>query len=172
MNVPLELAELESKTDAELQQLAREMLGTAPDDLDKHELAVKILQAQGEQEGQMVAEGVLEILPEGWGFLRVGMNFAPNSKDIYVSQSQIKRFGLKTGDSVLGYVRPPKEGTPERYLSLLRVEAINGDPPDVARGRIQFDDLTPIYPVERLRMETTAKNTSGRFMDIVAPIGK
>jgi transcription termination factor Rho len=170
-NVPMDLAELESKTEAELQTLARE-LSVPAEELDKHSLAVKILQAQGEQDGQMVSEGVLEILSEGWGFLRVGMNFAPNARDIYVSQSQIKRFALKTGDSVLGYVRPPKEGTPERYLSLLRVEAINGDPPEVAKSRMQFDDLTPIYPTERLRMETTAKNISGRFMDIIAPIGK
>ena len=169
--MPMELQELEAKSVEELQQVAKELEVSDTDNLDKHNLAVKILQAQGEQDGQMVAEGVLEILPEGWGFLRVGMNYNPNSKDIYVSQSQIKRFGLKTGDTVLGYVRPPKEGTPERYLSLLRVEAVNGDPPDISRTRIHFDDLTPIYPTERLRMETNAKNISGRFIDIIAPIG-
>jgi len=172
MAVPMELAELEAKSVEELQQVAKELEVSDAVSLDKHNLAVKILQAQGEQEGQMVAEGVLEILSEGWGFLRVGMNYTPNSRDIYVSQSQIKRFALKTGDSVLGYVRPPKEGTPERYLSLLRVEAVNGDSPEVARGRVHFDDLTPIYPIERLRMETNAKNISGRFIDIIAPIGK
>ena len=169
--MPMELQELEAKSVEELQQVAKELEVSDTDNLDKHNLAVKILQAQGEQDGQMVAEGVLEILPEGWGFLRVGMNYNPNSKDIYVSQSQIKRFALKTGDTVLGYVRPPKEGTPERYLSLLRVEAVNGDPPDISRTRIHFDDLTPIYPTERLRMETNAKNISGRFIDIIAPIG-
>jgi transcription termination factor Rho len=169
--VPMELAQLEAKSVEELQQVAKELEVPEPENLDKHRLAVKILKAQGEQEGQMIAEGVLEILSDGWGFLRVGANYSPNPKDIYVSQSQIKRFGLKTGDSVLGYIRPPKEGTPERYLSLLRVEAVNGDPPEVARQRIHFDDLTPVYPDQRLRMETTAKNTSGRFIDIVAPIG-
>ena len=167
----MELQELEAKSVEELQQVAKELELPDSANLDKHNLAVKILQAQGEQDGQMLAEGVLEILPEGWGFLRVGMNFSPNAKDIYVSQSQIKRFGLKTGDAVLGHVRPPKEGTPERYLSLLRVEAVNGDPPEVARTRVHFDDLTPIYPMERLRMESTSKNTSGRFIDIIAPIG-
>jgi transcription termination factor Rho len=173
INVPMELAQLEAKSVEELQQVAKELEVPGPEleSLDKHNLAVKILKVQGEQEGQMIAEGVLEILSEGWGFLRVGANFSPNPKDIYVSQSQIKRFGLKTGDSVLGYIRPPKEGTPERYLSLLRVEAVNGDPPEVARQRVHFDDLTPVYPDERLHMETTAKNISGRFIDIVAPIG-
>jgi len=169
--VPIEFAQLEAKSVEELQQVAKELEVPELENLDKHNLAVKILKAQGEQEGQMIAEGVLEILSEGWGFLRVGANFAPNPKDIYVSQSQIKRFGLKTGDSVLGYIRPPKEGTPERYLSLLRVEAVNSDPPEVARQRVHFDDLTPVYPDERLRMETNAKNISGRFIDIVAPIG-
>jgi transcription termination factor Rho len=172
MSVPIELAELEAKTVEELQQVAKEFEVADAENLDKHNLAVKILQVRSEQEGQMVAEGVLEILSEGWGFLRVGQNYSPNSKDIYVSQSQIKRFALKTGDAVLGYVRPPKEGTPERYLSLLRVEAVNGDPPDLSRSRVYFDDLTPIYPTERLRMETNSKNTSGRFIDIIAPIGK
>lgn len=170
--MPIELAELEAKTVEELQQVAKEFEVADAENLDKHNLAVKILQVRSEQEGQMVAEGVLEILSEGWGFLRVGQNYSPNSKDIYVSQSQIKRFALKTGDAVLGYVRPPKEGTPERYLSLLRVEAVNGDPPDLSRSRVYFDDLTPIYPTERLRMETNSKNTSGRFIDIIAPIGK
>lgn len=170
--MPLDLKELESKSVEELQEVAKEMDLEDSDGLNKHALAVKILRAKSEQEGQMVAEGVLEILPEGWGFLRVGQNYSPNAKDIYISQSQIKRFVLKTGDKVLGYVRPPKENTPERYLSMLRVEAVNGDPPEVTRQRVHFDDLTPIYPQERLRMETTAKNTSGRFIDIIAPIGK
>ncbi|NIM04405.1 MAG: transcription termination factor Rho [Armatimonadetes bacterium] len=169
--MPIELAELEAKTVEELQEVAKEFEVADADNLDKHDLAIKILQARGEQEGQMVSEGVLEILSDGWGFLRVGMNYAPKHKDIYVSQSQIKRFALKTGDAVLGYVRPPKEGTPERYLSLLRVEAVNGDSPDTSRNRVHFDDLTPIYPTKRLRMETTAKNISGRFIDIIAPIG-
>jgi len=168
----IELAELESKTVEELQQVAEELNVSDAASLDKHNLAVRILQVQGEQEGQMVAEGILEILPEGFGVLRVGMNYATNSpRDIYVAQAQIKRFALKTGDAVLGLVRPPKEGTPEKLMSLLRVEAINGDSPDVARTRVHFDDLTPIYPTERLRMETNSKNTSGRFIDIIAPIG-
>ncbi len=117
----------------------------------------------------MVGQGVLEILPDGWGFLRHD-NFVANGEDIYVSQTQIKRFGLKTGDTVTGQIRPPKEQ--EKYYGLLRVERVNGVDPETARNRPQFDDLVPIYPNERLILETDPRNAAARFIDLIAPIGK
>jgi transcription termination factor Rho len=120
-------------------------------------------------EEQMLGQGVLEILPEGWGFLRHN-NFTVNGGDIYVSQTQIKRFGLKTGDTVTGQIRPPKDQ--EKFFSLLRVERVNGVDPETARNRPQFDELTPIYPNERIVLEIDPKNISARFIDLVAPIGK
>jgi transcription termination factor Rho len=115
------------------------------------------------------AQGILEILPDGWGFLR-RHNYSPNTEDIYVSQTQIRRFALKTGDLVLGQVRPPKDS--EKYFGLLRVERVNSLDPEVARNRKNFDDLTPIYPNERLILETTATEIAGRFIDLVSPVGK
>ncbi|HPO74457.1 MAG TPA: transcription termination factor Rho, partial [Armatimonadota bacterium] len=138
--------------------------------LNKQDLIFKILQAQTEASGLIFSEGVLEIIyPDGFGFLRM-RNLRPNPDDVYVSQSQIKRFGLKTGDTISGQVRPPKEG--ERYYGLLRVEAVNGLDPEFARQRTDFDDLTPIYPREQFRLETDSKNISARLIDLVAPIGK
>src|SRR3989440_5143045 len=119
--------------------------------------------------GVITAQGVLEILPDGWGFLRRN-NFSPNPEDIDVSQTQIKRFALKTGDLVRGQVRPPKDS--EKFYGLLRVEEVNGLDPEVARNRVNFDDLTPIYPNERLILETTRAEMTGRIMDIISPIGK
>jgi len=165
----LELAELESKTVDDLQGIAKDLSVTNGSKLRKRDLVLQIMRAQAEQNGLIWTQGILEILPEGYGFLRV-KHYLPSPKDVYVSQSQVKRFGLKTGDTIVGAVRLPKSG--ERYYSLLKLEALNGLPPDVARKRIAFDELTPIYPSERLRMETTPENTSGRFIDIVAPIGK
>jgi transcription termination factor Rho len=165
----LELTKLEEKDLDELQQIAKELSIEDYEKLRKADLVLQIMRTQAEQNGLIWTQGVLEILPEGYGFLRV-RNFLPSQDDIYVSQSQVKRFGLKTGDLVAGAVRPPKSG--ERYRSLLKLEAVNGLPPDAVRRRTPFDELTPIYPSERLRMETTAANTSGRFIDIVAPIGK
>ncbi len=165
----LELAELESKTVDDLQGIAKDLSVTNGSKLRKRDLVLQIMRAQAEQNGLIWTQGILAILPEGYGFLRV-KNYLPSPKDVYVSQSQVKRFGLKTGDTIVGAVRLPKSG--ERYYSLLKLEALNGLPPDVARKRIAFDELTPIYPSERLRMETTPENTSGRFIDIVAPIGK
>jgi transcription termination factor Rho len=121
-------------------------------------------------EDQMMGQGCLEILPEGWGFLRHNSNFAVNGEDIYVSQTQIKRFGLKTGDTVLGNIRPPKES--EKFFGLLRVEKVNGVDPETARNRPNFDELTPLYPDERIILETEPKNISARFIDLIAPIGK
>ncbi len=167
----LELADLENKSVEEIQDIAKELgIGMEEDDLQKQELVFKILQAQTEQSGLIFGQGTLEILPDGWGFLRRNKNFAPDPEDIYVSQSQIKRFGLKTGDLVSGQVRPPKES--EKYYGLLRVEAVNSLDPEVARKRVNFDDLTPIYPNERIVLETDARNISARFIDLIAPIGK
>lgn len=164
----LELSDLETKSLEELQGIATE-LGIEDGFTKKQDLTFKILATMTEQSGLIFHQGVLEILPDGWGFLRHN-NFAPSSMDVYVSQSQIKRFGLKTGDTVSGEVRPPKDS--EKYYSLLRVKAVNGTDPDAARLRKNFDDLTPIYPDERLVLETTAENISARFIDLIAPIGK
>lgn len=122
-----------------------------------------------DSEAPLIKSGVLEILPEGWGFLRQN-NFDPGSQDIYVAQAQIKRFNLKTGDTVTGHVRPPKDT--EKYYGLLRVESVNSASPDQARSRVNFDDLVPIYPEERFQLETDPKNLTARVIDLIAPIGK
>jgi len=165
----LELTQLGEKSVDDLHEIAKELSLTEYSKLRKRDLMLHIMRAQAEQNGLIWNQGVLEILPEGYGFLRVN-NYLPSPKDVYVSQSQVKRFSLRTGDTVVGAVRNPKSG--ERYYSLLKLEAVNGLPPETARKRPGFDELTPIYPVDRLRMETTADNVSGRFIDIVAPIGK
>jgi transcription termination factor Rho len=165
----LELAELEEKNLDDLQEIAKELEVSKYDRLRKRDLMLQIMRAQAQQNGLQWTQGVLEVLPEGYGFLRT-RNYLPSPEDVYVSQSQVKRFGLKTGDTVVGAVRSPKSG--ERYYSLLKVEAINGVSPDATRTRTPFDELTPVYPQEQLRMEVDASNISGRFIDIVAPIGK
>jgi transcription termination factor Rho len=165
----MELAELESKTVEELQDIARSLEIEDIDRLRKHDLTFKILQTQAESSGLIYGQGVLEILPDGWGFLRHD-NFAPAPDDIYVSQSQIKRFGLRTGDWVSGQVRPPKEN--EKYYGLLRVEAVNMLDPDQARQRKEYGDLTTVYPSERLVQEIAGENIGSRFIDLIAPIGK
>lgn len=164
----MELAELESKTVEELQGIARDLEIEGTDRLRKHDLTFKILQTQAEASGLIYGQGVLEILPDGWGFLRHD-NFAPAPDDIYVSQSQIKRFGLRTGDWVSGQVRPPKEN--EKYYGLLRVEAVNMLDPDQARQRKEYADLTTVYPNERLAQEINS-DIGPRFIDLIAPIGK
>jgi transcription termination factor Rho len=166
---PLTTAELESKSLEDLVAIARDsgVNGEVPGRRD--DLIRRILESQTEKSGLQFAQGVLEILSEGWGFLR-RHNFTPNPEDIYVSQTQIKRFGLKTGDLVAGQVRPPKDS--EKYFGLLRVEQVNGLDPEVARNRVNFDDLTPIYPNERIVLETTPNEIAGRFIDLVSPIGK
>jgi transcription termination factor Rho len=137
----------------------------------KQELIFKILQAQTEKSGFIFSEGVLETLPDGFGFLRApDYNYLPGPDDIYVSPSQIRKFDLRTGDTVSGQVRPPKEG--ERYFALIKVEAVNFEHPDHARNKIFFDNLTPLYPEERLKLETTKDNLSGRVLDLLTPIGK
>lgn len=165
---PLELSELEKKSVEELKEIA-DTLGVENGFSKRQDLVMSILKAFAEKSGLIFDQGVLEILPDGWGFLRHS-NFSPTSTDVYVSQSQIKRFSLKTGDIVSGQVRPPKDT--EKYYSLLRVQAVSNQNPEAARARKNFDDLTPIYPNEQLVLETTQDNYSARFIDLISPIGK
>jgi transcription termination factor Rho len=167
----MDITELKSKKIAELNQIAKDLNISGYSDLRKQELIFKILEAQTTKDGLSFSKGVLEVLPDGYGFLRsVNYNYLPSPDDIYVSPSQIKKFGLRTGDSVSGQVRPPKEG--ERFFALLRVEAVNDDHPDVIRERTLFDNLTPLYPTTRLKLETIPGEYSMRIMDLLAPIGK
>jgi transcription termination factor Rho len=139
--------------------------------MKKHDLIFKILQQQTEKSGLLFAEGVLEVLPDGYGFLRAPeSNYLPGPDDIYVSPSQIRKFELRTGDTVSGQVRPPKEG--ERYFALIKVEAINFEPPEFATDKVLFDNLTPLYPTERLRLETGQDNLMMRVLDMMTPLGK
>jgi transcription termination factor Rho len=180
----MDIAELQSKKVAELQKIAKELGVTGYSDLKKQELIMKILEkmqeqrvATGEaeegeeQNGIIFSKGVLEILPDGYGFLRsANYNYLPSPDDIYVSPSQIKKFNLKTGDTIAGQVRPPKEG--ERFYALLRIETVNGLPPEKVRERILFENLTPLYPTKRIRLETVPGEYSMRILDLFAPIGK
>jgi transcription termination factor Rho len=167
----VDLAALKEMNITGLNQLAKELGVQGTAGLRKQELIFKILQAQAEKSGLIFSEGVLETLPEGFGFLRAPeYNYLPGPDDIYVSPSQIRRFDLRTGDTVSGQVRPPKEG--ERYFALIKVEAINFEPPEAARNKILFDNLTPLYPQGRIRLETTKENGSGRVMDLLTPIGR
>ena len=137
----------------------------------KQELIFALLQAQAEQDGLIYGEGVLETLPDGFGFLRAqNYNYLPGPDDIYVSPSQIRRFGLRTGDTVSGQIRPPKEG--ERYFALLKVEAVNYEDPEDTRDKILFDNLVPLYPDDKVRLETEAESYSNRVMDMLTPLGK
>jgi transcription termination factor Rho len=167
----MDIMELKGKTISELLSVANELELQGTSGMRKQELIFKILEAQTEKNGLIFAEGVLEILPEGYGFLRSpDYNYLPGPDDIYVSPSQIKRFDLRTGDTISGQVRPPKEG--ERYFALLRVEAVNFESPDVAKEKILFDNLTPLYPQEKLNLETKSRAIETRTIDLVAPIGK
>lgn len=169
--MPMDIAELKSKKISELSTIARELNISGHSDLRKQELIFKILEAQTEADGLNFSKGVLEVLPDGYGFLRsVDYNYLPSPDDIYVSPSQIKKFGLRTGDTVSGQVRPPKEG--ERFFALLRVEAVNDENPEEIRERILFDNLTPLYPKERLGLETAPGEYSMRILDLLSPIGK
>ncbi|HHW42577.1 transcription termination factor Rho [Desulfofundulus thermobenzoicus] len=162
-------SELEGKTLQELYRLARELELTGYSRLRKKELIFEIIKAQTEKNGLLYAQGVLEILPDGFGFLRP-FQYLPSQDDIYVSSSQIRRFDLRTGDLVAGQVRGPKEN--ERYFALLRVEQVNGADPETAAERLHFDGLTPLYPQERIRLETSPDHISTRVIDLVAPLGK
>ncbi|MCH8266385.1 MAG: Rho termination factor N-terminal domain-containing protein, partial [Acidobacteria bacterium] len=165
------ISELKEKSITELTRIARTLELPGASGMRKADLIFKILQAQAEKEGLIFAEGVLEILPEGFGFLRSpDYNYLPGPDDIYVSPSQIRRFDLRTGDTVSGQVRPPKEG--ENYFALVKVEAVNFESPEESRNKIFFDNLTPLYPQERLRLETNKGSLSGRVMDLMTPIGK
>ncbi|MBI4810893.1 MAG: transcription termination factor Rho [Ignavibacteriales bacterium] len=167
----MDIAELKSKKIAELTKIAKDLNITGYTDLRKQELIFKILEAQTEKDGLTFSKGVLEVLPDGYGFLRsVDYNYLPSPDDIYVSPSQIKKFNLRTGDTVSGQVRPPKEG--ERFFALLRVEAVNDENPDAIRDRVLFDNLTPLYPNNRLKLETAPGEYSMRIMDLLSPLGK
>ncbi len=169
--VTLDLVELKDKSIVDLNAIAKEMGVQNAAGLRKQELIFKILQTQAEKSGLIFSEGVLECLPDGFGFLRAPeYNYLPGPDDVYVSPSQIRRFDLRTGDTVSGQIRPPKEG--ERYFALIKVDAINFEPPEEARNKIFFDNLTPLYPHGRLKLETVRDNFSGRVMDLVTPIGK
>jgi transcription termination factor Rho len=163
------IAELETKSLNELQDLAKELNIQNFRRYRKQELIMKILQAQTEQSGLMFRSGILEIMQEGYGFLRTS-GYLPGSEDIYVSPSQIKRFGLRVGDEVLGQVRAPKDN--EKYYALLRVEAVNGLDPEQARSRPDFEKLTPVFPHERLKLELPQSDLTVRIVDLFAPIGK
>jgi transcription termination factor Rho len=165
------IAELKEKNITELTKIARSLDLPGASGMRKQDLIFKILQAQSEKEGHIFAEGVLEILPDGYGFLRSpDYNYLPGPDDIYVSPSQIRKFDLKTGDTISGQVRPPHEG--EKYFALVKIEAVNFESPDEARNKILFDNLTPLYPQERIKLETVRENISGRVMDLLTPLGK
>lgn len=167
----MDIAELKSKRIAELCQIAKDLNIAGYSDLRKQELIFKILEVQTQKDGMSFSKGVLEVLPDGYGFLRsADYNYLPSPDDIYVSPSQIKKFSLRTGDTINGQVRPPKEG--ERFFALLKVEAVNYESPERIRERSLFDNLTPLYPDERLKLEVAANEYSMRIMDLLSPIGK
>jgi transcription termination factor Rho len=167
----LDLVELKDMSILKLNQVAKDLGVQGGAGLRKQELIFKILQTQAEKSGLIFSEGVLECLPDGFGFLRAPeYNYLPGPDDVYVSPSQIRRFDLRTGDTVSGQIRPPKEG--ERYFALIKVDAINFEPPEESRNKIFFDNLTPLYPHGRIKMETAKDNFSGRVMDLLTPIGK
>jgi transcription termination factor Rho len=167
----MNIVELKEKTNSELTSIARDLNVVGASGLRKQELIFKILEAQTEKSGLIFAEGVLEVLPDGFGFLRApDYNYLPGPDDIYVSPSQIRRFDLRTGDTVSGQVRPPKEG--ERYFALLKVEAVNFENPELIKEKVLFDNLTPLFPNQRIRLETTADELNMRVMDLLTPIGK
>ncbi len=165
----MNISDLENKTMAELLKIARGLELSGYSKLRKKELVFEILKVQTEKDGHLFAQGVLEILPDGYGFLRP-FAYLPSNDDIYVSPSQIRRFDLRTGDLVAGQVRPPKDT--ERYFALLRVESVNNLDPELSPERLHFDGLTPIYPQERLTLETANGNVATRIIDLIAPLGK
>ncbi len=169
--MPMDISELKSKKIVELNAIAKELGISGYSDLRKQELIFKILEAQTAKDGLTFSKGVLEVLPDGYGFLRSSdYNYLPSPDDIYVSPSQIKKFSLRTGDFVSGQVRPPKEG--ERFFALLRVEAVNGLEPEGIRERTLFDNLVPVYPTRRISLESAPGEYSMRIMDLLSPIGK
>ena len=167
----MNLKELKEKKINDLMNAAKQMNVEGYSSMRKQDLIFALLQSEIDKNGLIYGEGVLEILPDGFGFLRApDYNYLPGPDDIYVSPSQIRRFNLRTGDTVSGQIRPPKES--ERYFALLKVESVNYENPESARDKIQFDNLTPLYPMERLRLEHDKDNMSARVMDLLTPIGK
>lgn len=167
----LDIEKLKSMKITELNKLAHDMNINGVSGLKKQDMIFKVLQAQTEKDGLIFGEGVLEILPDGFGFLRSpNYNYLPCPDDIYISPSQIRKFELRTGDTVSGQIRPPKEG--ERYFALLKVEAVNFESPEAAKDKVLFDNLTPIYPNVRYKLETKTADTSMRIMDLLTPVGK
>jgi len=166
----MNLVELKGKSIAELTTMADELKVEGVSGMRKQELIFAILQAQTEKNGMIFGEGVLEILPDGFGFLRApDYNYLPGPDDIYVSPSQIRRFNIRTGDTVSGQIRPPKEG--ERYFALLKVDAINYEDPEISRTKILFDNLTPYYPEKKIKLEHSPTDYTTRAMDLITPIG-
>ncbi|MSQ15358.1 MAG: transcription termination factor Rho [Dehalococcoidia bacterium] len=165
----MNITDLESKSREALVEIAKELGISGYDTLKKQELVNRLLQLHSEQQGHIFSGGILEIVDEGYGFLR-GESLLPGLNDIYVSMSQIRRFGLRTGDMVTGQVRPPKEG--EKYYGLLRVEAVNGVDPEEAKKRPRFESLTPIFPTQLITLETTPDNLATRLLTLIAPIGR
>ena len=167
----LHISELQALNIKDLTRIARKYKLADVGKMTKQDLIFAVLQAQAEKHGLIFSEGVLEVLPEGYGFLRSpDYSYLPGPDDIYISPSQIRKFDLRTGDIVSGQIRMPNEG--ERYLALVKVDAVNFEPPEEARRRIFYDNLTPLYPHDRIRLETTRENLSARVMDIFTPIGK
>jgi transcription termination factor Rho len=167
----LNIGDLKEMSIQKLTQVAKDLNVAGATGMRKQDLIFQILKAQTEQSGFIFSEGVLEVLPDGFGFLRApDYNYLPGPDDIYVSPSQIRRFDLQTGDTVSGQIRPPKEG--ERYFALIKVEAVNFEAPDQAREKLFFENLTPLYPQDRFRLETAPDNLSGRVMDLLTPVGK
>ena len=165
----LNITELETKTLPELRDIARDWDLSGYSALKKHDLIFRLLQAETERQGNIFSAGILEVVEEGFGFLRHDVAL-PGSMDVYVSQTQIRRFGLRTGDMVSGQVRPPKEN--EKFYSLLRVEAVNAMDPEAAKRRPNFDNLTPVFPREMFDLESEASNITGRLVNLIAPIGR
>jgi transcription termination factor Rho len=171
VNSGMNLVELKKMKINELTHMAKDFSIEGATGMPKQDLIFSLLQAHSERSGLIYGEGVLEILPDGFGFLRApDSNYLPGPDDIYISPSQIRRFNLRTGDTVSGQIRPPKDT--ERYFALLKVEQVNHEDPEIAREKILFDNLTPLYPNKRVKLETTADNLSSRIMDLMTPLGK
>ena len=173
-HIPVEgytIEDLQQKTIEELTEIAKELGIENPQEFKRKDLMFEILKNQVSQGGYILFTGILEIMPDGYGFLRsLGKNFSDSQNDTYVSQTQIRRFALRTGDIVTGQVRPPKDA--EKYYALLKIEAINYLPPEESKKRPLFDNLTPLYPQEQIKLEYTPTKLTGRVIDLFAPIGK
>src|SRR6185437_6429518 len=167
----VELSTLKEMNVAELTKIAKSLDVPGATGMRKQELIFEILRSRAEKSGNLFSEGVLETLPDGFGFLRApNYNYLPGPDDIYVSPSQIRKFDLQTGDTVSGQIRSPKDG--ERYFALIKVEAVNFEPPERLREKVFFENLTPLYPQEHIKLETAGENLSGRVLDLMIPIGK